>query len=75
MRGFLIKYHRPTGDLAMAEYGSLRDATLRRFELDKTNDDPDLEIVAVASESEPHLRQSYSRCFSAVEGKASLIAI
>lgn len=66
MRGFLIKYHRPTGDLVMAEYESLREATLRRLALDKTNDDPDLEIVAVASESEAHLRQSHSRYFSAV---------
>lgn len=49
----------------MAEYGSLREATLRRLELDKTNDDPDVEIVAVASESEAHLRRSHSRYFSA----------
>lgn len=65
MRAFLIEYHRPTGDLVMAEYGSLREATLRRLELDKTNDDPDVEIVAVASESEAHLRRSHSRYFSA----------
>ena len=66
MRGFLIKYHRPTGGLELSECESLRDATLRRLELDKANDDPDLEIVAVASESEAHLRQSHSRYFSAV---------
>ena len=66
MASFLIKYHRRTGDLEILEFTSLRDATLRRLELDKTNDDPDLEIVAVASESEAHLRQSHSRYFSAV---------
>lgn len=66
MRAFLIKYHRPTGDLDLSEYGSLREATLRGLALDKTNDDPDLEIVAVASESEAHLRKSHSRYFSAV---------
>lgn len=65
MRAFLIKYHRQTGDLEMAEYESLRKATLRRLALDKANDDPDLEIVAVASESEAHLRRSHSRYFSA----------
>lgn len=66
MRAFLIKYHRPTGELELCEYESLREATLRRLALDKINDDPDLEIVAVASESEAHLRQSHSRYFSAV---------
>ncbi|CAM4394856.1 hypothetical protein CHAD_12305 [Corynebacterium hadale] len=49
----------------MTEYSSLREATLRRLELDKTNNDPNVEIVAVASESEKHLRQSHSRYFSA----------
>lgn len=65
MRAFLIKYHRPTGDFELSEYESLREATLRRLALDKTSDDPDVEIVAVASESEAHLRQSHSRYFSA----------
>ena len=66
MASFLIKYHRRTGDLEILEFASLREATLRRLALDKTNDDPDLEIVAVASESKAHLRQSHSRYFSAV---------
>ncbi|WP_244977391.1 hypothetical protein [Corynebacterium lizhenjunii] len=48
------------------KFDSLREATLKRLELDRTNDNPDLEIVAIASESEDHLRQSHSRYFSAV---------
>ena len=66
MSSFLIKYHRPTGALEILKFDSLREATLRRLELDKTNNDPNVEIVAVASESEAHLRQSHSRYFSAV---------
>lgn len=66
LSSFLIKYHRRTGALKILKFDSLREATLRRLELDKTNNDPNVEIVAVASESEAHLRQSQSRYFSAV---------
>ncbi|QPK79006.1 hypothetical protein G7Y31_10970 [Corynebacterium lizhenjunii] len=66
MPAFLIKYHRRSGGLNVIKFDSLREATLKRLELDRTNDNPDLEIVAIASESEDHLRQSHSRYFSAV---------
>ncbi|SER77667.1 hypothetical protein CCYS_05995 [Corynebacterium cystitidis DSM 20524] len=66
MTSFLIKYHRRTGELELTPYDSFRDATLERLRLDGTNDNPDLEIVAIACESEEHLRQSHSRYFSAV---------
>lgn len=65
MSSYLIKYHRKSGHLDITEYDSLLEATMKRLELDKANVDPDLEIVAVASESEAHLRQSHSRYFSA----------
>lgn len=65
MSSYLIKYHRRSGNLDIFEYESLVEATLKRLELDRVNTDPDLEIVAVASESEEHLRQSHSRYFSA----------
>lgn len=65
MSSYLIKYHRRSGHLDIFEYESLVEATLKRLELDRVNVDPDLEIVAVASESEEHLRQSHSRYFSA----------
>ncbi|WP_306515495.1 hypothetical protein [Corynebacterium sp.] len=64
MAAYLIQYHRRSGELDIHEFDSLPEATLRRLELDEANDDPDLEVVAVASESEEHLRQSHSRYFS-----------
>lgn len=65
MTAYLIQYHRLTGVVNCDQFDSLRDATLARLRLDRTNKDPDLEIVAVASESEEHLRVSHSRYFSA----------
>ena len=62
MASYLIQYHRRSGELDIHEFDSLSEATLRRLELDEANDDPDLEVVAVASEE--HLRQSHSRYFS-----------
>lgn len=64
MTAYLIKYQRQTGMMALEEFDSLREATAERLRLDRLNTDPDLEIVAVASESEDHLRVSHSRYFS-----------
>ena len=66
MTAYLIKYQRRTGEMALEQFGSLREATVERLKLDRHNNDPDLEIVAVASASEEHLRVSHSRYFSAV---------
>ncbi|AKV59431.1 MULTISPECIES: hypothetical protein [Corynebacterium] len=66
MTAYLIKYQRQTGMMALEEFDSLREATAERLRLDRLNTDPDLEIVAVASESEDHLRVSHSRYFSGV---------
>lgn len=66
MSSYLIEYHRLSGSLKVTPFESLFQATIKRLELDKLNTDPDLEIVAVASESEDHLRQSHSRYFSSV---------
>ena len=65
MSGYLIKYHRRNGEVEFSKFASLLEATKKRILLDRINDDPDLEIVAVASESEANLRQSHSRYFSA----------
>lgn len=65
MASYLIQYHRRSGKLDILEYDSLSEATMTRLELDAVNDDPDLEVVAVACESEDHLRLSHSRYFSA----------
>ncbi|MDY5839577.1 MAG: hypothetical protein SPJ78_02465 [Corynebacterium camporealensis] len=66
MTSYLIRYQRRTGKLLdLIEFDSLYEATMKRLELEKTNDDPDIEIVAIASESESQLRVSHSRYFSA----------
>lgn len=66
MIAYLIQYQRRTGEMALERFDSLRDATVERLKLDRSNTDPDLEIVAIASESENHLRVSHSQYFSAV---------
>lgn len=67
MTAYLIKYQRRTGEMALEQFATLREATVERLKLDRRSNDPDLEIVAVASASEDHLRVSHSRYFSAVE--------
>ena len=66
MTAYLIKYQRRTGVMDLEQFDSLREATRERLKHDRFNTDPDLEIVAVASASEEHLRVSHSRYFSAV---------
>ena len=65
MPAYLIEYHRLSGDVRISEYSSLVAATQARLELDGMNHNPQVEIVAVASESQEYLRQSHSRYFSA----------
>lgn len=64
MNAFLIQYERPTGELEVKPFDSLVDATAERLKLDRANSNPDLEIVAVASENLGHLRISHARYFS-----------
>lgn len=66
MPAYLIRYKRRSGHVDYVRFESLQAATRERLRLDRRNDDPDLEIVAVASDSEENLRQSHSRYFSAV---------
>ncbi len=63
MTGFLIEYHRSSGQVHVQAFPSLIAATKERLRLDRLNHDHDLEIAAVASSSEQHLRQSHSRYF------------
>ncbi len=49
--------------MELEQFATLREATVERLKLDRRNNDPDLEIVAVASASEDHLRISHSRYF------------
>lgn len=65
MPAFLLKYHRRSGKVEVSKFASLLEATKQSLVLDRINDDPELEIVAIASCSEQNLRYSHSRYFSA----------
>ncbi|STC97618.1 Uncharacterised protein [Corynebacterium renale] len=64
MKAFLIQYCRKSGAVNVRPLNNLSEATAERLKLDKTNHDPDLEIVAIASESEASLKQSHFRYFA-----------
>lgn len=64
MPAFLINYDRRRGSVDYTRFDSLVEATRERLRLDRENFDPNREIVAVASMSEQHLRNSHSRYFS-----------
>lgn len=65
MTGFLIRYQKSSGHVTVESFPSMAEATRERLRLDRKNDDPDVEIVTVASRSEEHLKQSHRRYFAA----------
>ena len=64
MFSFLIRYHRPTGDITLKRFDDLSKAMIERFRLEEENTDPDTEIVVISANSEQDLRRSHSRYFS-----------
>ena len=66
MTGFLITYRKSSGHVKVESFPTMAAATRERLRLDRTNDNPDVEIVTVASRSEEHLKQSHRRYFAAV---------
>lgn len=64
MPAFLIDYNRRSGEVSYEKYASLVEATRERRRLDRENDDPEREIVAVASADEESLRHTHSRYFT-----------
>lgn len=65
MTGFLITYRKSSGHVKVEAFPTMAAATRERLRLDRTNDNPDVEIVTVASRSEEHLKQSHRRYFAA----------
>ena len=69
MSGFLLVYHRKSGRLErLEEFGGpegARDALRERLRVEKENRDPDVEVVALNSDSEETLRRTHSRYFNA----------
>lgn len=66
MPAFLIEYHRPSGRVKCTPFDSLIGATRERIRLDRLNEDPDMELVAISGASENVIRHSHSRYFAAV---------
>ena len=65
MTSFLIKYRKSSGHVEVESFPSMAEATRERLRLDRTNVNPDVEIVTVTSRSEEHLKQSHRRYFAA----------
>lgn len=63
MPGFVIEYHRTTGEMNCSEFDSLIDATRERFRLDKLRVSDDIEVVAVSARDRDAVERSHSRYF------------
>lgn len=70
MPGFVIEYHRPSGDYRLYEFpGDLghRAALEKRFELENNREDDDWEIASLNSDSIETLRRTHARYFGGSE--------
>ncbi|KAB1640571.1 hypothetical protein [Gulosibacter chungangensis] len=66
MSSFLIVYNRRSGHVKMRRFdgkSAAREALLERFRLEKSIEDPDVEVVALNSDSEETVRKTHSRYF------------
>ncbi|GAA4175673.1 hypothetical protein [Gryllotalpicola koreensis] len=66
MHGFLIEYHRPTGDWRLTDYPGAdgpRAALERRLELDADRTDTDWEYVTLNAASLATVKRTHSRYF------------
>lgn len=64
MPGFVIEYHRSTGEMHLLEFSSLLEATRERLRRDRVREDSDVEIVAVSAENRDAVAKSHSRYFA-----------
>lgn len=64
MPGFVIEYHRSTGEMHLSEFASLREATMERLRRDRDRQDTDIEIVAVSARDRKAVETSHSRYFT-----------
>lgn len=64
MPGFVIEYHRSTGEMRLSQFSSLREATAERLRLDRSRQDKDIEIVAVSARDRKAVETSHSRYFN-----------
>lgn len=64
MPGFLIQYHRKSGEVHVEKFDSHKRAIQKRITLESNVTDDDTEIVVIGSPDEQTLRESHSRYFA-----------
>lgn len=67
MTGFLIEYHRPSGDWSLRSFDGedgLRRAMNERFRLEEVRVSHDFEVVVITADSLESLRRTHSRYFN-----------
>lgn len=64
MPGFLLQYHRRSGEVHVEKFDSLKQAIQKRVALESNVTDDDTEIVFIVSPDEQMLRKSHSRYFA-----------
>lgn len=72
MASFVILYNRRTGERSVDEFSGPqghREALKRRLELEQSNQDPDVEVVSLMSDSIETISRTHSRYFRR-EGQA-----
>ena len=64
MPGFLLQYHRKSGEVHVEKFDSPKRAIQKRIALESNTTDDDGEIVVIVSPDEQMLRKSHSRYFA-----------
>lgn len=67
MYSFLIKFNRRSGDLEIETFEGrtgVREAIVRRLELERARDNDDLEIVAINAPSLSAVKKTHARYFN-----------
>ena len=64
MPGFLVQYHRKSGEVHVEKFDSHKQAIQKRIALESNVTDDDTEIVVIGSPDEQTLKESHSRYFA-----------
>ena len=64
MPGFLLQYHRKSGEVHVEQFDSPKQAIQKRVALESNTTDDDIEIVVIVSPDEQMLRKSHSHYFT-----------
>lgn len=63
MKTFVIQYHRVDGSVTHKEFSDFAEALKLRHRLENENEDPNVEIVTLTSDSLEMLKQTHRRYF------------